>query len=1281
MTELAQNANRWKAIALLAVVYYFSARWSLLLAFEDSNASPIWPPSGIALGAMLLFGRRVWPGLIIGAFAANLVTFEANQVVAGPAAILVSLSIACGNTLEALFGFCLLRYLRITDAPLNEPQSVFKFMVVALTMCLVAASIGVASLVLGHIVPLAVKWPVWLNWWLGDIGGILIVTPLMLTWLSKPPRALPPSLRPSVAVVASFAAFALISGLIFSGDFSNEHADRLLVYLHMPLLAWIAFRFGQRGVSIASLLLSGIAIMGTVHGLGPFATGNLNNSLILLVTFIVLCCVTGQILAADINQRASFKSTPPTLAELKLPWLTLLAALGLTVMIWHTVSSETEKTAREEFGKMADGIRQDIHERLTDYEQILRGGVALFNASKEVSRDEWRHYAEQLNIQRGFPGIQSFAYAAWVTPQQKHNFEARNRAEGYPNFRIQPAGDREAYVPVTYIEPFDWRNQRAFGFDMYSESVRHEAILHARESGNATISGKVRLAQENGDHDQAGFVMYVPIYRNGMPIATADQRRVALQGFVSSAFRMDDLMAGLLGNRTTPLRLEIFDGDEIHPESRMYASEDEHASPKSQPFEIELPLQTSDHAWTLRFTALPEFESQIDRGKAQIILVAGISLSLLLFILVRSLAITRETALALASNMTTALRESEAAQRTLNSRMELAAEAGGIGVWDWDLLSNIVTWDTRMYEMYQIDPAEAVDNDVIWRQRVHPDDYRRAASELEAAARGGRDYVSEYRIVLPDGNIRIIRANALVVNEEHGRPAHMIGTNVDITDLRQAEESLRASEKRFRSIYEHSPIGMALISLDGHWLDVNQAICNIVGYSKQELAGLNFQDITHPDDVKADLEHVDALLAGDLLSYNMEKRYIRKDGDLVWVLLTVTLMRDETGAPQYFVAQIKDITERIQATTKLQATLALQSAILSSSNMSMIATDTEGRVVSFNRAAQHMLQYSPDEVIGYSITALIHDAHELDMRTEALSLELHRTVGPGFETLTAKARAGLQDAHEWTYIRKDGTRLPVLLEITAIRDAQGEVTGFLGIASDITDRKQKEQAIAAALSEKEILLKEVYHRVKNNLQVITSLLNLQQRSLTEGAARSALKEAAERVRAMALVHEKLYRSEDLSSIALDEYIGDMCRQLGALAAAKERGIEIRTELDPVELGLEQAVPVGLLLNELISNCLKHGFPNGRTGEISIRLEHLAEPARHVRLEISDNGIGLPADLSIPTTVSLGLKLVTTLASQIDGIFKLESRNGTHASLVFSLEGPERPHAPEGAERS
>lgn len=1130
--NISLQLARLSKLAALAVVYYFLARWSLLLAFEGTNASPIWPPSGIAFGAMLLLGRKVWPAIAIGAFSANLAVFSANYPVGLPT-LAASAAIAAGNTLEALAGYALLRRLKVLDSPLDQPQHVFRFLTAVLLMCMVSAVIGTTTLLVGGFTPASALWPVWINWWLGDVGGALIVTPLMLIWLAKDGPSRQMRFRPGWSMVAALAIFTLASWLIFDGHHSVNHLDRLLLYLHMPLIALIAYRYGQPGVSVALLLLSGVAVWHTIHGTGPFATADLNSSLILLVTFIVLCCMTGQILAADINQRVQFQTAPISFGDVKVPWLTLLAALGLTMFIWHTVSEEAENDARDHFESLGTEAQLRIIERMTDYQQILRGGVALFSSSRQVTREEWHDYARVLEIDKRFPGMQSFAFAEWVHAADKSTHVARIRNEGFPNYSIRPAGEREAYLPVNYIEPFDWRNQRAFGYDMYSESVRKQAIAQAADTGRTTISGKVRLAQENGQDEQAGFVMYVPIYRNGMPTDTVEQRRHALMGYVSSGFRMNDLIEGIVGEQSPWLRLEIFDGQQASEDTKMYVS----AAPtarKLQTYSADFPLHIANHLWTLHTTSLPAFEKNIDHQKAQIILTAGIIVSLLLFMLVRSLAITRESALALADDMTAALRTSELELRKLNSRLGLAAEAGGIGVWDWNVQTGRLAWDARMYEIYQIDSVTASSTYPMWRDRIHPDDLAGFEGAVAAALIHGTAFAQEFRIVLPDESFRRIKANGIVVRDEHGQPLHMIGINIDISELRQAEESLLASEKRFRSIFEHAPIGIAIVSLEGHWLSVNTATCAIVGYGRMELEQMTFQEITHPDDLKNDLGHVQQLMEGHIPSYQMEKRYIRKDGQFVWVLLTVTLLRDEAGKPLYFIAQIMNIS----------------------------------------------------------------------------------------------------------------------------------------------DRKQKEQAIAAALAEKEVLLKEVYHRVKNNLQVVTSLFNLQIRTLPEGTARIALQESANRVRAMALVHEKLYRSTNLSSIALDGYIDDMCRQLGTVAAVSQRDIRITTELEPIEIGLELAVPVGLQLNELISNSLKHGFPDSRPGSIHIRLARHEPDSDTVTLEVTDDGVGLPASLNIQTASSLGLKLVATLASQIDGKLDISARDGggTHVSLTFRLDGPQWPGA-------
>lgn len=356
-----------------------------------------------------------------------------------------------------------------------------------------------------------------------------------------------------------------------------------------------------------------------------------------------------------------------------------------------------------------------------------------------------------------------------------------------------------------------------------------------------------------------------------------------------------------------------------------------------------------------------------------------------------------------------------------------------------------------------------------------------------------------------------------------------------------------------------------------------------------------------------------------------------------------------------------------RAAEHLHATMSLQAAILDSSGLSIIATDPQGLILSFNRAAQHMLGYDAEEMINRQTLALIHKPEEMQARAEEIRQERNQTIEPGFEVFVTQARTGRMEEREWTYVRKDGSCLPVCLSVTALHDLAGNISGFLGIAADISERKQREAEIKAALREKETLLKEVYHRVKNNLQVVTSLFNLQQRSLPEGPVRTSLKESADRVRAMALVHEKLYQSANLSSIELGGYISDLCAQLGMAADAQARGIVFATQIAQVEVGLDLAVPLGLLLNELISNSLKHAFPGGRTGEIRVTLHCEADGC--AMLEVSDNGVGLAATQKSERPASLGLRLVQTLSRQLDAELSMTQARGACTRIKFALVTP------------
>jgi PAS domain S-box-containing protein len=249
----------------------------------------------------------------------------------------------------------------------------------------------------------------------------------------------------------------------------------------------------------------------------------------------------------------------------------------------------------------------------------------------------------------------------------------------------------------------------------------------------------------------------------------------------------------------------------------------------------------------------------------------------------------------------------------LTTRLRVATEGSGVGVWDWEVDGDVLLWDDTMYRLYGIERDLFTGAVEAWNRAVHPDDREAAGARLREALKGESDFDTRFRIRWKDGSVRHIRAQAVVVHDAAGHPVRVLGTNWDITDQVDAEEKLRASEERFRSAVEYSAIGMALVSLEGRWLQVNPALCDMLGYDPEELLRLSFQDITHPDDLDDDLAHVAALLAGDVTNYQMEKRYFRKTGSVVCAHLTVSLVRGRDGQPVHFVSQIQDVTDRVRS--------------------------------------------------------------------------------------------------------------------------------------------------------------------------------------------------------------------------------------------------------------------------------------------------------------------------------------------------------------------------------
>lgn len=388
---------------------------------------------------------------------------------------------------------------------------------------------------------------------------------------------------------------------------------------------------------------------------------------------------------------------------------------------------------------------------------------------------------------------------------------------------------------------------------------------------------------------------------------------------------------------------------------------------------------------------------------------------------------------------------------------------------------------------------------------------------------GQVEYCEEDPFPRSDGSMEWLQWEARPWRKPGGEVGGLVFYTQVITARKKAEEHLRESEENFRGAFEGSAIGMALVALDGRWLRVNDALCTTVGRPQEELLRCTFQDITHPEDLETDLDHVRALLAGESDHYQMEKRYVHKDGRIVWVLLTVTLLRDPQGRPLHFISQIKDITER----------------------------------------------------------------HEADVR--------------------------LQES----------------------------------------------------LNEKEVLLREIHHRVKNNMQVITSLLQLQADYLHDARDATIFRECQERIHAMSLVHDHLYRSGNLATISFSEYLRELASLIIRGQNRTSKRIQLAVEGEPIQVNLDTAIPLGLITAELISNAYKHAFADRAEGKILVRLT--LESTYRAQLSVIDNGVGIPADFNIAKARSLGLRLIQALSRQLRAEFSVASAEpGTKMSITLPL---------------
>jgi len=357
-------------------------------------------------------------------------------------------------------------------------------------------------------------------------------------------------------------------------------------------------------------------------------------------------------------------------------FVVLITGILLTGVLSYFTYINLGKEEDKNFAMVCQEINTKVMARLYAHAQLLRSGAAYIIGSDEVTRTEWHDFVEKCKVDKNLPGIQGVGYSVVVPENKLAGLTLTIRNEGYPEFKIYPEGKREMYTSIIYLEPFDFRNRRAFGYDMYSEPVRRKAMEQARDYDVASLSGKVLLVQETDEDLQAGTLMYVPVYNKEKPVSTVAERREALMGWVYSPYRMNDLMNGILGRWDTinseRIHLKIYDNDDLTQEALLFDSQ--YPNKNDVPDKtraLEMPIEFNGNMWTLYFQQSNEFQWHFS-NRVTIVLAGGLIISLLLFFLTASLQNTKAKAQLIAEGLTAELKESEEKFKTLADTSPMA---------------------------------------------------------------------------------------------------------------------------------------------------------------------------------------------------------------------------------------------------------------------------------------------------------------------------------------------------------------------------------------------------------------------------------------------------------------------------------------------------------------------------------------------------------------------------------------------------------------------------------
>lgn len=575
-----------------------------------------------------------------------------------------------------------------------------------------------------------------------------------------------------------------------------------------------------------------------------------------------------------------------------------------------------------------------------------------------------------------------------------------------------------------------------------------------------------------------------------------------------------------------------------------------------------------------------------------------------------------------------------------------------IGNWEWDTATDKAYWSEEMYRIFKRDPQKLAPPIDEYLSYIHPDDldhYRKVNDYTTNVRTSGLDF----RIVLDNGEERTLHIKSDFVYNNENTPIRVKGIVQDITERKKTEEKIQI----LANAVESSSDAIITVSLEGIITSWNKAAEQVYGYSVEEVLGKDASILAPSHLCDETKKLTETIIQGEKV-HQYETLRLRKDGTLISVSITLSPVFDITGSLVAISGIVRDVTERIRAEEALRESEARMRLFYESDMLGVCYYNLDGSITDANDRFLEIVGYTREDLQTGKVNWNTMTPPEYRSQDEKSIAELENT--------------GLKEPKEKEYIRKDGLRVPVIVGADTFDKVCNGGTAFI---LDITETKKTQKALANIEITRK---KEIHHRIKNNLQVISSLLDLQADKFNNPKVIEAFRESQNRVVSMALIHEELYKGGGTDTLDFCEYLKELTENLFQTYRLSSKNVHLKMSLEEnAFFDMDVAVPLGIIVNELVSNSLKHAFSGRDRGEIRIELrkEEGEENGKHKKednkvtsfiLTVSDNGRGIPDNLDIQDLDTLGMQLITALVDQLDGELELKRNNGTEFSIKFAV---------------